>query len=213
MSGDTLQILTWAGPPLLVAIGWFADRRITRAGERERTERLAVTVDLVERLGRLNMNLDDARQLQLCMTDTNRVIPQAILDKLGWSQQSYELPSANMERIVTDDHNDDDDLTYEITEDTTVGMSYQLSEAIARFDGLIDDELETLIKLGDAEDASELQAAQKAWVAYRDAEGTYAASVFRGGTAASLVGGARVAELCIERIKFLRSERRHRQSL
>lgn len=205
------QILQWAGPPALLAAGWGAGRLVTRAREKEEAERLSSTVDLVERLNRLGMTLDEARTLQRSLANTKRAVPPEILAKLGWSQ-ILAAPVPGDEKVNMQASRVEG-LDYEITETTTAGMIGQLADVIDGFDSKIDAELEALVELGDAQDAAELQSAQTSWLAFRKAEATYAASVFRGGTAASLASGSRVAELCIDRLRFLRVERKNREAL
>jgi uncharacterized protein YecT (DUF1311 family) len=61
-------------------------------------------------------------------------------------------------------------------------------------------------RLPDAESKRKLQESQRAWIAFRDAEGSFAADQVRGGTAASSLRYASMTECTQQRIKQLKSD-------
>ena len=63
-----------------------------------------------------------------------------------------------------------------------------------------------LARLPDAESKQKLQESQRAWIAFRDAEASFAADQVRGGTAAPTVRYSSMTECTAQRIKQLKSD-------
>jgi uncharacterized protein YecT (DUF1311 family) len=85
-------------------------------------------------------------------------------------------------------------------------MNAQARAEFERADAELNKTYKTLLaRLPDAESKQKLQDSQRAWIAFRDAEASFAADQVRGGSAAPVVRYTSMTESTEQRIKQLKS--------
>lgn len=143
----------------LASIGWFLRRRITGSHKDEKVARIDKALDLKERLQRNGMTIKEGNDL---------------VDRLFTGPTSLDDASFLLQTNFT-------------KLDTNAALGAQLD---ARLRTLESEMAETFLKieiLTDDEDYFDsLQAAQKAWLVFRDAEGVAAATEMAGGTGSTV---------------------------
>lgn len=176
--------------PVAVTIGWFGQRWLTGARHMETTARLLSVVDLVERLQRAGLSLEDAKKA-------------ADSIKAG----APTLPISTAKSVVAsleDEIPEDIDLPSQYT--STYAMKFRLDSKLSTLDAQINEALTELrILLSDDEYEAAIQV-QSSWTEYRIAEGEFASVGARGGTGETIYAFSAMISVSETRLAMLREQ-------